>query len=338
MSGLRHTVFVSLSLMIVSALAYLVLPASAQNCQTSADLEDSTRSAISAAGQHYFDLVAKGDITTLRQNAAGNLVSDFSGVEAAVKNHQQDLAAAQATMKAAFLLETEGTGPIPHAEFYCGVFGKGGQTSNSTIFYLDNLPAGTYAVVIFDAASPRGQTNFSAILQQAGSDWKLAGLYLKPAQVAGHDSDWFLARAREYKSKGQPHNAWLFYLEARSLISPLPFMSTRATDRLYDEAQEVQPADVPAGGKTAALTAGTASYTLTALFPEAVGNDVDLIVKYQAADVSDINQSYQNNIAVMKALVAKYPEVRDAFAAVVARAVDPNGHDYGTLLAMKDIK
>jgi hypothetical protein len=34
----------------------------------------------------------------------------------------------------------------------------------------------------------------------------------------------------------------------------------------------------------------------------------------------------------------KYPEVREAFAAVVARAVDPNGHDYGTLLAMKDIK
>jgi len=40
----------------------------------------------------------------------------------------------------------------------------------------------------------------------------------------------------------------------------------------------------------------------------------------------------------MKALVAKYPEVRDAFAAVVARAVDPAGRDYGTLLAMKDIK
>ena len=43
-------------------------------------------------------------------------------------------------------------------------------------------------------------------------------------------------------------------------------------------------------------------------------------------------------MAVIKALVAKYPEVRDAFAGVVARAVDPTGRDYGTLLAMKDIK
>jgi hypothetical protein len=31
-------------------------------------------------------------------------------------------------------------------------------------------------------------------------------------------------------------------------------------------------------------------------------------------------------------------ELREAFTAVVARAVDPAGHDYGSLLAMKDVK
>jgi hypothetical protein len=41
---------------------------------------------------------------------------------------------------------------------------------------------------------------------------------------------------------------------------------------------------------------------------------------------------------VIKALVAKFPELREAFAGAVARAVDPSGHDYGTLLAMKDVK
>jgi hypothetical protein len=43
-------------------------------------------------------------------------------------------------------------------------------------------------------------------------------------------------------------------------------------------------------------------------------------------------------MAVIKALVTKYPELRDAFAGVISRAVDPQGHDYGTLLPMKDIK
>ena len=319
-------------------LAGTAASASAQSCQTSTDLDDAPRSAITVAGQRYFAMAAKGDSASLRQNAIASLLSDFSSIEATVKDHQPELAAAQATLKSVFLLQADGSAPLPHTEFYCGVFGKNGQTANSAVFYLDNLAPGKYGVVIFDATSSKGRGNFSLILEQTGTDWKLGGLYIKSTQVAGHDSEWFIARARDYKAKGQSHNAWFFYLEARSLVSPLPFMSTAATDRLYDESQSAQPPDVPTNGKTVDLAATAASYKLTAIFPEAVGNDLDLIVKYQAADASNTNQAYQSNVAVMKALVLKYPEVRDAFAAVVARAVDPGGRDYGTLLAMKDIK
>jgi hypothetical protein len=115
-------------------------------------------------------------------------------------------------------------------------------------------------------------------------------------------------------------------------------MSTAATDKLYDESQKAQPADFPGDAKTADLSAGTSTYKLSALFPEVVGSDLDLIVKYQVADVSNTNQSYQSNIAVMKALVTKYPELRTAFAGIEARAVATSGQDYGTLLPMKDIK
>jgi hypothetical protein len=308
----------------------------AQSCQTSSDMEEASRAALTAAGQRYFDMAAKGDVASLRQNAIPSLASDFSGIEGTVKDHQPDLAGAQATVKTVFLLD--GTTPVAHAEFYCGVFGKNGQTASSAVFYLDNLPAGKYGVALLDATSAKGRMMVSFILQQVGTDWKLGGLYMKSAQAAGHDSDWFLARAREYKAKGQIHNAYFFFTEARGLISPLPFMSTLATDKLFDESQSAQPADVPSNGKPVDLAVGTATYKLTAIFPEVVGTDLDLIVKYQAASVSDTTLAYQNNVAVIKALVAKYPEVRDVFAGVVARAVDPSGRDYGTLLAMKDVK
>jgi len=127
-------------------------------------------------------------------------------------------------------------------------------------------------------------------------------------------------------------------MEARSMISPLPIMDTLANDNLIEESQKVQPADFPASGKPTDLAAGSGTYKVTAVFPDAVGNDLDLVVRYEAADASNTNQAYQSNLAVIKALVAKYPELREAFAAVVARAVDPNGRDYGTLLDMKDIK
>lgn len=330
-------VFKTFALLILVC-AFFIISASAESCRSGSDLDEATRNALNTAAMRDFALISGGDTAGLRQNAIFSLASDFSGVEAVIKQNQPALAGAKATARPPFLLEADGTAPIEHAEFYCGVFGAAGQTANSAAFYLSNLAPGKYGVVILDAPTSKGAYAVSLILQQQGTDWKLGGLYIKAAQFAGHDSAWFISKAHDYESKGQNHNAWLYFYEARILASPIPFMSTLNTDKLYDEAQKLQPSDFPAQGKTANLLAGTATYTLTAIFPDAVNGDLDLIVKYHAASIADTNQSYASNIAVMKALLAKYPELRDAFGSVVARAVDPTGHDYGTLLAMKDIK
>ena len=78
------------------------------------------------AGQRYFEMAAKGDSASLRQNAIASLASDFSSIDATVKDHQPELAGAQATLKSVFLLQADGFAPLPHTEFYCGVFGKSG--------------------------------------------------------------------------------------------------------------------------------------------------------------------------------------------------------------------
>jgi hypothetical protein len=317
---------------------FFSLPAIAQNCESSSDLDEATRAAITSAAQRDFDLAAKADTASLRQNSIASLAANFTPIETTVKDHQANLAGAQATVNSVFLLEADGTTPLPHAEFYCGIFGKNGQTPGSAIFDLNNLPPGKYGVALLEATAPKGKTDFSLILQQEGTDWKLGGLYVKDAEISGHDADWFATQARDFKAKGQLHNAWLYYLQARSLISPLPFMDTLQLDKLYNEFQSNKPADFPADGKTVDLNAGTATYKLTALYPQAVGNDLDVIVRYQVANAGDSNEAYASNIGVIKALVQKYPELKNAFAAVVARAVDSSGRDYGTLLAMKEIK
>jgi hypothetical protein len=43
-------------------------------------------------------------------------------------------------------------------------------------------------------------------------------------------------------------------------------------------------------------------------------------------------------MAVIKAIVAKYPELRESFNSVIARAVDSSGHEYGSMLPVKEIK
>lgn len=329
----------SLCCMALLILALSPWNAAAQTCQTSTDMDATLRTAITNAADRYFGMAARGDSASLRQNSIPSIASNFGQVENTVKDYQQELMGAQAKIKSSFLLNADDSNPNQQAEFWCGVFNRNGQTANSAAFMFYGLPPGKYAVVLMDASSPKGKTMFSEILQQIGDDWKFADFYIKTAQVAGHDSDWFLAQARQYKAKGQLHNAWFYYRMAISLISPMQtHMSTLATDKLYDEAQPVRPTDLPTNDKSIGFTNGGVTYKVTEVFPQPLGNDLDLIVKYESANVSNTNVAYQENVNVMKALVTKYPEVRDAFAAVVARAVDTSGRDYGTLLAMKDIK
>jgi len=322
----------------VIALIFCAGFARAQTCLTAGDMDEPTRATLVSTAKRYFDMVARGDSATLRQNSIASVASDFSGIETAVKDNQANFSGAQATPRSPFLLKVEGTAPLARAEFLCGVFGRSGQTSDSAVFVIPNLPPGGYAVVTLDVPSSKQPETVTFVLQLEGKDWKIGGLYIKESQIAGHDANWFADRARAFKSKSQNRDAWFYYLEARDLAVPVRFMYTQVTDKLADESETVKPADLPADGSTVELAAAGKTFRLTALFPLAVGQDFDLVVKYQSADVSNTAQTFQDNSAVMKALLVKYPEFRDAFDGIVARAVEPSGRDYGSLLPMKDIK
>jgi hypothetical protein len=265
-----------------------------------------------------------------------SLAANFGGIEQAVFDNKDGLAGS-AVIRKTYLLDVTGTAPVERAEFFCGVFGANGNTSNSAGFVLPNLAPGRYAVVIIDINGPKEPYILSEILQQLGGAWKLAGYYAKPGHVAGHDADWYAQKAREFKQKGQVHNAWLYFWEARDLASPVPFMSTLKLDRLYEEAEQVRPSDMPTDHQVT-IAMGTRAVKLLAAFPIVVNDQMALVVKYQSPDISNTARTFEDNTALMKTLVVKYPELRDGFSAIVVRAVAPNGQDYGTLLAMKDIK
>jgi len=318
----------------VLVILFCPIAVSAQTCMTASDMDEATRTALTATGKRFYDMAAHGDAASLRENAIASLATNFSGIETAVKDNQPNLVPAQPAPRSPFLLKAEGSEPLARAEFLCGIFGAQGQTRDSAVFVIPNLPPGNYGIVTLDAASARGAYTVSFVLQQQGGAWKLGGFYVRLMQVAGHDGNWFAERAREFKSKGHNHDAWFYYGEARELLVPVPFMATAMTDKLYDEMQTVKPGDLP----PVDLIAGGKTYKVTDLFPVPVGQDFDLVVKYQSPDVSDSGRTFQDNAAVMKALVAKYPEFRDAFAGVVVRAVEPSGRDYGSMLPMRDIK
>jgi len=329
-ADLRRTAFF---LITITLLATFV---AAQECTLGADLSAGARAAIDNTSRQFIDFAARGDVAALRQDSIPTLAANFGPVEQAINDNRQSFA--NATVRKEFVLDAMSyTAPQPRAEFFCGVYGANGHTSNSAGFVLTNLDPGRYAIAVLDTQGAKGPFMVTVILQQVGSQWKLAGFYPKAQSVNGHDANWFLQQARAYKQKGELHNAWFYYVMAWDMNAPVDFMSTAQLDQLSAEMQQVRPSDLPSQSPMP-LAASGRTFNVIEMFPVAADAGLALVVKYQSNDVSNTAQAFQDNTTVMHALLTRYPELRQAFQAVVARAVAPTGQDYGTLLAMKDIK
>ena len=318
------------------ALASLLLGATlaAEECQMGSGIDGATRSALDRTTQQFFQQAKAGDSAGMQQNAIPAVSNNFSGVQNALAQNKDNFASATETMREVYLLNAPGNATIQRAEFNCGIFNSPDRVS----FVIPNLPPGKYALVITDVKGGKSPLTVSYILQQdGGGAWKLAGFYVRNTQIGGHDGSWFLEQAKAYKAKGQMHDAWFYGLTAWDLLAPVPFMSTDKLDRIYDDAQASKPQDLPQE-KENTVTAGSKTFRLSNMFVVPIENGLGLVVKYQSPDISNTAQTFADNMAVMKAVIAKYPEFRDAFGSIVARAVSPSGQEYGSLLAMKDVK
>lgn len=312
----------------------LAMPAVvAQTCESGGEMDAAVRSSLERTARQFFDYASKGDVFNLKQSAIASVASNFGAIEGLVIDQKPIYAGAQATVRASYLLEAPGAAPA-RAEFMCGVWATPGWAT----FGINNLPPGRYGLVIQDLATSKGKYALTMVLKQEGGAWKLAGYYSKPEEIGGHDGQWFLTKAREYKAKGATRTAWFYYLTAWDMNAPVDFMATRALDKLSDEMQSVRPADLPTADHPLALAGGGRSYQVIYMSALPVGADLNLLVKFRVSDVSDTQRAFDDNMAVIRAIVARYPEFREAFAGVVARATEASGRDYGTLLAMKDVK
>jgi hypothetical protein len=309
--------------------------AQAQTCASAAEMDQPARSGLERTARQFFDYASKGDAFNLKQSAIATLASNFGNVEGVVIDQRSIYSGAQAAVRASYLLDASDAAPVARAEFLCGVW----ATPSWATFSINNLAPGRYGVVIQDVSTPKGKYALTMVLKQEGEAWKLAGYYSKPEEIGGHDGQWFLTKAREYKAKSSNRVAWLYYLTAWDLNAPVDFMSTRALDKLSDEMQSVRPSDPPTSDHPLTLAAaGGRSFQVIHISALPVGTDLDLLVKYRVPDVSDTQRAFDDNMAVIRAIIGRYPEFRDSFAGVVARATEPSGRDYGTLLAMKDVK
>jgi hypothetical protein len=328
---LRRASYLTLAILLVAAWSSLSY---GQSCESGADLNPAAKSAIESAAQRYFSMSTQGDVAGLKANAIPAVAGNFTGIEQAVVDNKKYFAEGQPVVAGTYLLDASQIKDAQRADFYCGIY----NSSQRVGFSIPGLPAGRYAIVVQKITGDKDPVTLTMILQDMGGSWKLAGYYPRLNAIGGHDGDWYLTQARQYKAKNQLRDAWFYYLTAWDLLAPVNFMSSPQLDKIAQEIESARPADLPSAQSPMNLSANGKVFKITELAPVPVGNDLNLRVRYESADATNSAVAFQDNMAVIKGIVAKYPELRDAFNAVIARAVDSSGHEYGSLLAMKDVK
>jgi hypothetical protein len=324
-------------LMLKMFIAPLVLAGSisawAQTCQNREELAEPARTSIENAAQQVFDQTARGDVNSLKANAIPSLQSNFGGIAAAVSDNKDAIQGAKPQLRSVYLLDT-GTNPGPDGVFYCGIFGATGMSNSTAEFDIPGLPPGKYAISIQDFIGNKGPYVLTVIFQDMAG-WKVAGFYIRPGSTAGHDGLWYLKQARDYKSKGQAHNAWFYYLTSWDLLAPVTFMNSNMLTKITQESNSIQPKDVPVGGKPVSFSGGGKSYSITEMTIFRTEKSLDLSMKYSVPSTSDFNATQADARALANAMVAQYPELKDAFGNVWVHAVDGSGGDVVGLVKLK---
>lgn len=309
------------------------VPGWSQGCQTREDIPAEAKNSMETAAKQVFDKAGAGDANGLRANAIPSLQSNFDGIAAAINDNKAAFAGARPELRTSFLLDT-GPNPSEDGRFYCGVFGAGGLGANSAEFDLPGLPAGKYAIVIQDFIGNKGPYSLTTIFQEM-SGWKLAGFYVRPESAVGHDGIWYLDRAREYKSKGQAHNAWFYYVTSWDLLAPVTFMDSKLLSKITQESLAVQPKDVPTGGNAVDYAANGKTYKITDMIVLPNEKTLDLSIKYSVPSTADFNGTQADARGLANAYVTQHPELKDSFNNVWVHAIDGHGGDVVGLINLK---
>lgn len=309
------------------------LPAWAQSCQTRDEIPEQTRMALDNAAKQAFDQAAHGDLNSLRTSSSPTLNFD-NDVAGPVNGNKAAFQGATSQIRTSFLLDTGATASA-EGRFYCGVFGANGMANNGAEFDIPNLPVGKYGVVFQDFTGPKGPYVLSTTFLQDTGGWKIADFRLHPEAAVGHDGLWYLEQARQFKTKGQNHNAWFYYVTSWDLLSPVPFMESRLLSKILQESGAIQPKDVPTGGKPVSYTANGKTYNITEMSVLHQDNTFDLSLKYSVPSTADFNATQADARSLATALVTQYPELKEVFNNVWAHAVDSSGGDVPGLINLK---
>lgn len=280
--------------------------------------------------------IQSANVAAVQADTIAPVAAQFGALANSIQQVAPDIKGATLTIDSLYNLNaTDLTGP-QQTEFFCSVTGS---TKVITVT-IPQLPPGNYVIAVLHATGVPKPQQLSLILQNdpAGSpNWKLAGLFIRPLAVAGHDGIWFWTQARSYAASKQNVVAYFYYQMAQFLLDPVDFFASPNLEKLQKETQAVKPADLP-GENPMAINVNGLNLQITGLRTQDFGGQLDMVIEYKAQGASDPVSLRTQILALDKAMLARYPGMRTAFHGLWVYAYNANGQPFAIELPMNQIQ
>lgn len=343
MSIMRPRCWDYVLLFAVTASLVWPLAIQAQTCTTESQMTPSRRTHYEQTAHSLGTDILAGNTAAVRANTIAAVASQFSSIAGTIEQVSPLIQRATLTVDALYSLNAQNqrssgnsNSGANQAQFFCAV-------PNSALLVtvtIPGLPSGNYLLAIMRATGVQQPQQITLLLQNdpsGSAGWKLAGLYVRPMTLSGHDGVWFWRKARTFAADKQNLNAWLYYQAAAFLLNPVDFLSSPNLEKLLKEQHQVVPAGLP-GKHPMMARAGGKNLDVTGLRTADFSGQLDLVVNYKAQGVSDPVSTRAQIILLMKALLTAHPELRDGFHGLWVYAHYGNGQSFAIELPMSQIE
>lgn len=315
----------------------VTVPAWSVSCTTQSQMTATERGVFEQAARSLGAQIQAGNVAAVKADTTASVAAHFEPLAGTIEQVAPEIKQATLTVEALYGLNaTDIPAGAGNAEFFCAV----PSSSLVVTITIPNLPPGDYALAILHATGMEHPQQMSLILEKQGvgsAQWKLAGLYVKPLTAGGRDGLWYWKQARTYAQEKQNWNAYFYYQTAVFLLNPVDFVTSPNLQKLQKEMEAVRPADLP-GKNPLVVQAGGQSLAVTALRTDSFQGGLDLVVDYQAKGVSGPVETRTQIVELMKALLAKHPELREGFHGLWVYASSGTGAPFAIELPMNQIQ
>lgn len=312
------------------------LAAHAVTCTTQSQMTEAQRGVYVTAVQSLASEIQSGNVAAVKANTIPSVAAQFDAIASTIQSVSPTIQGAALTIQSIYNLRATDLKAPQDTQFFCSVPGSQLLVTIS----IPQLPPGDYALAIMHATGGKEPQQISMILENnpAGtSQWKLGGLFVRPLATAGHDGVWYWTQARAFAKKQQNWNAYFYYQTAAYLLTPVDFISSPNLEKLQKEMSSVRPQGLP-DAQPMKIDVGGQTVDITNLHTDGTLGGFDLVVNYDTSDTSDPVATRSRNVAVMKALLAQHPELREGFHGLWVYANAQNQRPFAIELPMNQIQ